>query len=383
MTRACLHHQSYTINGQVDCRRKGAVDIQACASCSDFSRAMHVVDGHLVSRGSGYGDRLAEAFERVSGKAVTCGECKQAMHRLNTMTADEIREDLDAIAIDIANRAATIAPKWWQRIGATVAPEVAASIICDIVLNVIDRPSPPPVPSVSLTKPRRHLMFHVWPTQRGFWRWHLEQLARHRSIFNGVRTLGIVTGDGCDSPDAVREYSAHLGLRWKHVHVAENRSVGEWVSWQPMIRDVMPSYHRSNDITFYAHAKGSKSNTEAVKLWSQIMYDNCLGRLSEVEHLLRTKAMAGCFKKYGLFNTQDNNRWHFAGTFFWFRNDVLWEREWNRIDHEYFGTEAWPGLMAMPQEAACLIGENAGNLYDLKHLHAFKDVAPSTMTISA
>lgn len=75
---------------------------------------------------SGIGDRLKDIVAREAG-ATPCGECKDEIARLNYSTVDQVRQDREAIALRIVDRAKTRAKNWWQRWGARLAPGFAKS----------------------------------------------------------------------------------------------------------------------------------------------------------------------------------------------------------------------------------------------------------------
>ena len=82
-----------------------------------------------------------------------------------------------------------------------------------------------------------------------------------------------------------------------------------------------------------------------------------------MQRALEQYSIAGSFRRFGEFSTPGNHRWHFSGTFYWFRNNAVFSRIWNQIDRVYFGVEAWPGKMFKPEESACLFADNAGGMY--------------------
>lgn len=358
------------------CAVLGDGPFERCGGCTSFERnkdrdhpVMVQVSTPYIN--TGLGDRVAEALERLSGDSISCGACKREVLELNRLDSAELIESAPALAERIATRAAKIAPSWWQRWGATLAPGLAANQIEAVIRRVAERPEPPTVQPMTFTDPKCHLMYHIWPTHRGYWKWHLRQLAARWAIFTGRKVLGVVVGDGAATADEVRAESESLGLDWDQIHIGENRpSRGEVVSWPKLIRDIAWSHHGRQDLCFYGHAKGSKANTEAVKLWSQAMYQHLLDRFPEVKDALSDKLFAGCFRKKGMFETVDNHRWHFSGTFYWFRLYDIFKREWNRVDDEYYGAESWPGLMAKHEESACIIGDEYDgtfrNMYNVK-----------------
>lgn len=73
---------------------------------------------------SGIGDRLHEIILDKAG-ATPCGECKDDITKLNLLSIEEVKSQRESIADRIIKRAKTQALYWWQRWGATLAPEMA------------------------------------------------------------------------------------------------------------------------------------------------------------------------------------------------------------------------------------------------------------------
>jgi hypothetical protein len=64
----------------------------------------------------GIGKILQAVFTERIGTAAPCGECSKLIRSMNNMTPQQVCESIESIVADIASRAATKAPKWWQRI---------------------------------------------------------------------------------------------------------------------------------------------------------------------------------------------------------------------------------------------------------------------------
>jgi len=73
------------------------------------------------------GTRLHAIIEREAKCKIECSECRDEVTKLNLMTAEQVMSGIDGIANGIVTRAKKKAPKFWQRWGATLAPEVAKS----------------------------------------------------------------------------------------------------------------------------------------------------------------------------------------------------------------------------------------------------------------
>ena len=243
---------------------------------------------------------------------------------------------------------------------------------------------PPPIPFVSLPfngPVTRHLAMHVWPVKNvGAWQWNLDQVIQRAHLFNGRRVIGIATSRDADPPEAVMEYLRARGFDAEFVVKPNSKKKGEVVTFLDMMA-ILAGGNGRNDATFYCHAKGVRHKfrvddpNHTVFQWTEAMYQTCLDYWPLVESALTNHAFVGSFRRAGFFRTPGNYRWHYSGTFYWFRNSEIFNRRWHRIDQKYYGTEAWPGLMAPYDQSACLFGDHAGTLYDLNYWHG--QIAPA------
>lgn len=223
----------------------------------------------------------------------------------------------------------------------------------------------------ALGVPTRNLAYFVLPIDRNdMWQWNLRQLKQRWHLFTGSKSLAVSVGSGQSharrristlSINEVLEYSKQLGLEWDHVReFSNNPKLGEVAAFPWLLEN-----SQGGDLTFYAHAKGVTHHGEPnIQKWTEWMYHALLDDWSSVQNALELFSMCGAFRLYGQFKTPGNNRWHYNGTFYWFRNDDVFSRNWQHIDQKYYGTEAWPGLQFTADECACIVKEDPGSLYD-------------------
>lgn len=69
---------------------------------------------------SSIGDRMRGIIEREIGSSIPCGACKKHIASLNQMTVRVARQNKAAIVEQIADRAQSTAPKFWQRLAIKV-----------------------------------------------------------------------------------------------------------------------------------------------------------------------------------------------------------------------------------------------------------------------
>ena len=113
-----------------------------------------------------------------------------------------------------------------------------------------------------------------------------------------------------------------------------------------------------NEAAFYGHTKGNSTgdSVEGATLWRNQMYRHLLDQPELIRESLRTFAVVGACKivwppdQYGPYPTQQPaladryvhlpGNWMFAGTFFWFRHDAIFTRDWS-VRRDRYAAEAW------------------------------------------
>lgn len=213
----------------------------------------------------------------------------------------------------------------------------------------------------------RHLMMHIMPvTKNGMWQWNVEQLLQRIDIFDGRRAVAIVTPQpGCkytlDTVAAVQNaFRDHRIDEW--IVARNNPRLREGATWPQLLTAVS----REPGVTFACHAMGVTHNMQHLKLpWTEIQWMTCLDDWTSVERALSQYSMAGPFKRYGHFAVGNNNRWHYSGTFYWFRNDDVFRsgKDWHTMDKRFFASESWPARLFRPEETACLFCDDTKDLY--------------------
>lgn len=80
--------------------------------------------------------------------------------------------------------------------------------------------------------------------------------------------------------------------------------------------------------TVWLHAKGAGRGTPQAHLrsWWELAYETLLD-VETVRHSLDRHVVAGVFRR-NLYARNLGVQWHFSGTFYAFRNDWVFERDW-------------------------------------------------------
>lgn len=220
----------------------------------------------------------------------------------------------------------------------------------------------------------RNIIYHITPI--GNWEWNLEQLFKRIGVFNGVKIFAIVEDEKdkrFESFEKIKNYlQGRLGLNCEILKFKNDIKLRETVSLYNLLETLMVE-SETNSITFYGHTKGvTHTANETVKLWTEALYKYNLDPeyVKEVERQLTWFPVCGSMKRYGrLLNFPPNTYdWHYSGTFFWFRNEDLFAREWQEsITQHRYGTEAYLSFMFTPIEAGVVFGDGVGDLYNKRY----------------
>lgn len=211
---------------------------------------------------------------------------------------------------------------------------------------------------------RRNLCMHIWPTRNGAWEWNVEQILQRWDVFTGRKRIAVVESDQTVSLDRVVQ--AFGGRDIEVFAMPNNPRIREGQTFQRLLE---PLSEDRDAITFYCHAKGARhgesysSIGSQIQRWTEIMYWANLDRMPMILEQLKTSAMTGAFRRFGQFRTPGNHRWHYSGSFYWFRHADVFSQNWRRLDRLFFAVESWPGLMFRPEQVACNFLDDCGDLY--------------------
>ena len=205
---------------------------------------------------------------------------------------------------------------------------------------------------------RRHLVYHILPIAgNGVWQRGIDQLRLRWGLFNGSKTVAILTGFAghhkLDPPEAVRQY---LPPDCEVLELPNNPNLREVVSWVPLWERALAGA-ADEDAIFYAHAKGVTRNVDpgnSCQWWASLMYSLHLDHWPLVADHLTRNPITGAFKKVGHGFGGSPSTWHYSGTFFWVRAGDIRNRPWRAVEPTWTGTEAWPGIAYHRDEAGCL-----------------------------
>lgn len=218
----------------------------------------------------------------------------------------------------------------------------------------------------------RNLMMYIYPiAQHEVWRWNIEQIRKRINVFNGKRVISVMTDHATHTVEEVQ--AAFCGERIDAWVVGQNDPTRWEMQGLPRMMDYVHSCDQ-NEITFYCHAKGVQGpehisgptfHEQPRVKWATAMYGACLDDMPFVEKQLETHTFAGAFKRRMIHgNPPYRSSWHFAGTFYWFRNARLFSQpHWYHFDHQWYGAETYPGQIVGWGQAAGLFCDHPPVLY--------------------
>ncbi len=237
-----------------------------------------------------------------------------------------------------------------------------------------------PAPPVACENPGRirHLLYHVYPHAEDggrIWRWNVDLLKRHLSLFNGKRVVGIAVGPETEPASSVREVLAGWGCEF--VEVENNGSLREGTTYHAL-HEAVSQYNGPDHATLFGHTKGVTSHRWAsgAQLWAEALYETCLASWPALEEMLRTYPVVGPFKRLGQgFDDVPQSHWHFHGSWHWFRNADFFGRNWRELPQNWQAVEVQPSLIFRSEEAGCIVGEFSNGGLALYKTEAWRDWA--------
>lgn len=220
-----------------------------------------------------------------------------------------------------------------------------------------------------LVNPTRNLIFHVYPLlgAEWNWHWHIDQIRRVAPLFNGKIVIATVTGPALASTEEVQQ--RFEGIPVTDWLIRPNSKLGETVTFADQLAVVETD--DPNTITFRGHTKGVTHKPNGPEQpWARLMWSTLMD-LPSVDDALASHVMVGSMKCHEPLVARPNWSFFYAGTFFWFRNKEIFQRNWRQTEPHRWWPEAWPGVVCQNDEAACLCHDyTKGSVLDNPYWHA-------------
>lgn len=216
--------------------------------------------------------------------------------------------------------------------------------------------------------PVRNLIYHITPM--GNWKWNVDQLVQRQKVFTGQKVFVITHGKALVDPEEARKFVQYgfgeeviFYLLANHPTLRETHSLGNLL--------LGASQFDRDSVTFYGHTKGvTRADNPAVALWTKALYRYNLDYIDQVDTLLEKFPVVGACKRHGSFkHFPASSRWHYSGTFFWFRNKDLFEKQtWPGVVQTRYGAEAYLSGLFPSTKAGCVFGDNFQNGYNFEYM---------------
>jgi hypothetical protein len=184
-------------------------------------------------------------------------------------------------------------------------------------------PISPPYPEIKVW----HLVYHLAPFKKNkiTLHYHLGQLRKYASLFNGRKILSCMTGDRLLPPSYVRGWLVDAAT-WEIVD-APNNPLQEATSIVRIFDDLLRD--PADQAFMYAHGKGLSRPHGVFAKWIERLYEYTFGSFDRINSLLTSYPVAGPFLWVDCPEQQSaNERWFYPGTFFAARCDVLSKMPW-------------------------------------------------------
>jgi len=201
-------------------------------------------------------------------------------------------------------------------------------------------------PACVYTPPPATLLFHFAPhlARPQVIDFHIRCLGRYLHQFNKVQ-INIATGNGFERPeiieDRLRPFIATDNVEFFHT---PNTRDGEVT---PFFTKLLPSVGSDENVC-YGHSKGAMlSGMPGGLAWAELMYAHTMQNSRSAAAILKTHDCLGSFQR---IKDHRGAHWHYAGTFFWFRNVQKYVGYLNHISNRY-AVEQWLGRFVPPERA--------------------------------
>lgn len=179
------------------------------------------------------------------------------------------------------------------------------------------------------------IYFIWWNKDNGMLDFNLRLLEQYIGMFDGKRIIKIADVKPYQIPDFLKE-----------AEIVHNDPInGESQHFKDSLSQIDQGY------TFYAHAKGvSRVVNKPLRWWVTQSYHGNLKTRPDLDGYLTS----GCFGKLRAGSSRVPVPWHYSGSFFWFRKEVvdryLSKRVPEMIDTRWF-TECFCGWLVDKEDA--------------------------------
>ena len=215
---------------------------------------------------------------------------------------------------------------------------------------------------------KTNLIYQVCPIDNNNeWLLNIKSLLPFLKKFNNELIIVIKTGlEMVSATEVKKQFNMFKNI--KFLEMENDTEFGESKSFITALREVKSN--DQNECTFYAHTKGvspkiSETELKNVKEWRTRSYLHNLNDFGYIENIMKNHYVIGCFSLHKKFPHMQNVAWHFSGSYFWFRHDIIFANEnWHQQMISPYSIECLPALISPKKKAFCIYADNyKGNLY--------------------
>ena len=190
--------------------------------------------------------------------------------------------------------------------------------------------------------------------------YHINQLHKYVPKFNNKKVINVATGDNLHSVDYVKKRLKGLDIKFVTTPNSDDyrETLGFFTKLLPEIKSI-----EHNEYTFFGHSKSNserrqiESHKRPHRLWTEYCYKYNLDDVDDVIEKMKIYDSYGIFKRdYGLEQVVPDSTWHYSGTFFWFKNSKVFDKDWDSArfnSHNRYETEAFIGKMIDNEKGYC------------------------------
>lgn len=201
---------------------------------------------------------------------------------------------------------------------------------------------------------------------------NLSNLKRYLSKFNGKKIINVNHNNESFAKQFVEKYFKDYGIKF---YFTNNSETNGWYELKPFMEKLLPTVYSLNDneYTFYGHTKGvTRYNhpTEFVcLLWAHTMYTKNLDNFDYISSILKDYECCGTFKLNRPFTALSFVPWHYSGAFFWFKNQSLFSKDWQKFYPNVYGLEGYMATHFSSEEAFSIEPELPEGFEDIYMKH--------------
>tara|TARA_Y100000361_G_scaffold7959_1_gene6575 strand:- start:1400 stop:3025 length:1626 start_codon:yes stop_codon:yes gene_type:complete len=205
-----------------------------------------------------------------------------------------------------------------------------------------------------------NFIYHLAPYRNDIFDYHIDKLHQYLPKFNNKKIINIVEGNEFHSKEYVMDRLS--GLDVEFTSTQNDPSHREAYSFFTELLPKVESLNE-NEFTFFGHSKSCTNRRQQDRfinqhrLWTDHCYKYTLEDIDDVIEKMDSYDAYGPFiRTDGLSKAVVDTTWHYSGTFFWFKNSVIFSNDWSENKFNYnngYEAEAFIGKMIPIDRGYC------------------------------